>query len=1169
MSRIIVDQIEEATSGNGIQFVNPPRGPNGTAATDYVTKSQLDAVDENTTAINVGTSGQGIFSQKTIDQLEFFKINPGSTLLTIVLDAPNDKIDIDAVEANFTLDNIGGTLSISKGGTGQITQTLAFDSLSPNTTKGDVTVYNGTNSVRISVGINGQVFRANSSVSEGIEWQDDLTVSNEGTSGVGLFDTKNGTVFEFKGIDVVGSFISIAENITNKTVEITVVAIQNSDVSGSAAIESSKLDLTSITQSIGGTGFLNASSGSGDVGRVPKLDAAGKFSDTMISSSSVTQHEGSIDHNALTNYSIGQHRIINDASDSAIELLSAQKINNLIASVVSGFDVKDPVDTSTEGVGNISLSGEQTLNGFLTSASRVAVIEQTDASENGYYESAPGAWSRTSDADTSEKVSNGMLTYVGESGSVVFKHRYLLTTPDPIDLGVTDLTFAVFRSIDFGTTAGTATEGNDSRVPIQDENDALVGTNGTPSTSNKYVTNSDSRNSDARTPLAHNHVVADITDAGTAATKTVGNASGNLQENGASLGNTQTVETDGTGKFISSAKGTAYNKEFGTAAGTVSEGDDTRIPIQDENDALVGTDGTPSTSNKYVTDSDPRVPVQDENDALIGTDGTPSTANKFITNSDPRISTQDENDALVGTNGAPSTSNKYITDSDTRIPIQDENDALVGTDGTPSTSNKYVTDSDPRLITEIVGTGVLTGGIGSVGSPTSTFSISDGTGTVLDMSTPATPNVIKFTWSGLTNVTLPDIGSQSITFVGINSTSTIQFSSTQFTPVQRRSIIPLFVAVHTDNLVVSTIDQEQEVAAYPASQSNDLASAIGFFNGTGNVFGPSGADLTLSKTLGVVHKTGAGYENSGLLSPNLKILPFADDQSFTYGFQAGANGATGTNIDPDIWDVAGVSTAVAGGKYTVQWIFVFVNGDVRIQPGQVEYNDVKKGREGLLKDVFVIDPAISQNGLLRGFLVIEEGTTDIEAALASGDAQFLEADKFGVTTGFGGSTLVSLQDAFDNSTNPEIVVPSGSDLTIESATDGAQIIQEWRDETSTVTASMTGDGDFTATNYVGVNQSMIGLEINAQTGTTYTLVDSDHGKLVTLDNAASIALTLNTGLRNDFACVFLQKGAGQITIAGTASINEVESLSSTAGQWAIASVTNLGSDVYVLQGRLT
>ena len=49
---------------------------------------------------------------------------------------------VNAVEANFTLDNIGGTLGIAKGGTGQTTATAAFDALAPTTTKGDIIVNN-------------------------------------------------------------------------------------------------------------------------------------------------------------------------------------------------------------------------------------------------------------------------------------------------------------------------------------------------------------------------------------------------------------------------------------------------------------------------------------------------------------------------------------------------------------------------------------------------------------------------------------------------------------------------------------------------------------------------------------------------------------------------------------------------------------------------------------------------------------------------------------------------------------------------------------------------------------------------------------------------------------------------------------------------------------------
>lgn len=48
-------------------------------------------------------------------------------------------------------------------------------------------------------------------------------------------------------------------------------------------------------------------------------------------------------------------------------------------------------------------------------------------------------------------------------------------------------------SVSYGTTAGTATQGNDARVPSQDENDALQGTSGTPSNTNRYATDADAR----------------------------------------------------------------------------------------------------------------------------------------------------------------------------------------------------------------------------------------------------------------------------------------------------------------------------------------------------------------------------------------------------------------------------------------------------------------------------------------------------------------------------------------------------------------------------------------------------------------------------------------------------------------------------------------------------
>ena len=72
---------------------------------------------ENNNGANVGTLGVGPYDGKTGVTLNFRNIVPGSTKITTVLDIPGKNILIDVDESNLTLDNIGGTLSVIKGGT--------------------------------------------------------------------------------------------------------------------------------------------------------------------------------------------------------------------------------------------------------------------------------------------------------------------------------------------------------------------------------------------------------------------------------------------------------------------------------------------------------------------------------------------------------------------------------------------------------------------------------------------------------------------------------------------------------------------------------------------------------------------------------------------------------------------------------------------------------------------------------------------------------------------------------------------------------------------------------------------------------------------------------------------------------------------------------------------
>ena len=92
--------------------------------------------------------------------------------------------------------------------------------------------------------------------------------------------------------------------------------------------------------------------------------------------------------------------------------------------------------------------------------------------------------------------------------------------------------------------------------------------------------------------------------------------------------------------------------------------------------------------------------------------------------------------------------------------------------------------------------------------------------------------------------------------------------------------------------------------------------------------------------------------------------------------------------------------------------------------------------------------------------------------------------------------------------------------------------------------------------------------VRVEVGTTYTIVEADNGAFITLDNAGAITLTLNTGLTSHFHCQIFQKGAGQVTLAGTATLKNFNSHTKLAGINAAAALQNYGiADVYSFQGE--
>jgi len=160
---------------------------NGT--TTYVNTTDLEVTDKNITVNKAGndasSEGAGLtVDRTTTDGSLIYKDASATKWAAGSLGSEVDLVGTTSTQTltNKTIDgslntitnisaaNLTGTVAIANGGTGQTTQTAAFDALSPLTTKGDLIVHNNTDNIRLPVGSDGFVLTADSAEASGVKW---------------------------------------------------------------------------------------------------------------------------------------------------------------------------------------------------------------------------------------------------------------------------------------------------------------------------------------------------------------------------------------------------------------------------------------------------------------------------------------------------------------------------------------------------------------------------------------------------------------------------------------------------------------------------------------------------------------------------------------------------------------------------------------------------------------------------------------------------------------------------------------------------------------------------------------------------------------------------------------------------------------------------------------
>ena len=158
-------------------------------------------------------------------------------------------------------------------------------------------------------------------------------------------------------------------------------------------------------------------------------------------------------------------------------------------------------------------------------------------------------------------------------------------------------------------------------------------------------------------------------------------------------------------------------------------------------------------------------------------------------------------------------------------------------------------------------------------------------------------------------------------------------------------------------------------------------------------------------------------------------------------------------------------------------------------------------------------------------------------------------------------------------------VPTSTDLVKDGATAietlGDSIDASLVDLKGGTTGQVLAKNSGTDMDFTWIEQDDTTLSFNAQTGTTYTLVAGDLGKLVTLSNASGITLTVPPSVFAAGNTINIQQiGAGQVTLAQGAGVT-ITSTGATASapklrvQYSAATIICTASNAFTVLGDIS
>jgi hypothetical protein len=153
----------------------------------------------------------------------------------------------------------------------------------------------------------------------------------------------------------------------------------------------------------------------------------------------------------VANVSMNSNKVTNVTTPTAS---SDAATKGYVDGLVNGTKWLAPVVCATTvSGGNITLSGEQTIDGIVTNASRVLVKNQSTASQNGVYLTAAGSWTRVTDLAAGADAANASMFI--QQGTQADTQWTCSNDTGSAVVGTNNLTF-----VQFGSGTGYSADGS-------------------------------------------------------------------------------------------------------------------------------------------------------------------------------------------------------------------------------------------------------------------------------------------------------------------------------------------------------------------------------------------------------------------------------------------------------------------------------------------------------------------------------------------------------------------------------------------------------------------------------------------------------------------------------------------------------------------------------------